>query len=609
MATSRQKDRIPVPRGILAAVVAVVVLPSITLVTLGLRLLEQDRSLEQRRQTELAEASLERAISALQKDLAETQRRLSLGNAWPEPELAPDAVLLRRGTGRFLYLPEPPVPPEAANEPFADADRAEFQAGDPAQALALCLPLAKSTQDTVRAGALLRIARLHRKLGSLDDALEAWRLLVAIDTVAIAGEPAGLMARRARCRALEQAGRRRELEQEARQLLRELQATRWPLRQDAYLDAVEQGRRWAGVDLAAPPEMEKQAEALQILWGRRRAEEGGLCASGFTLIWHGDEALLAGPRFLARYWETPHGVQLTCEGKLPAAGLTRQPALTGLPWSITAPLDAGPLPEFSTRRTVLMAALTAMLILIAAVAYFAWRAITRELGISRLQSDFVAAVSHEFRTPLTTLRQFGEMLAEEPDLPAETRLSYYKAQARATDRLSRLVETLLDFGRMEAGRRPYQLEPVDAAALTREVTAEFTNEPMARGFLIECLTPGRPLLVDADREALGRAIWNLLHNAVKYSGNHREVRIEVAAIPSGVCIRVVDHGLGIPLPEQARLFEKFVRGESVRRLGIPGTGIGLAMVRHIAEAHGGHVEVESTVGEGSTFSLVLPGRG
>src|SRR5262249_57686116 len=105
-----------------------------------------------------------------------------------------------------------------------------------------------------------------------------------------------------------------------------------------------------------------------------------------------------------------------------------------------------------------------------------------------------------------------------PDLRAETRMSYYKAQNRATDRLNRLVETLLDFGRMEAGRRPYQLEPIDAAALVRELTAEFSGEPIACGFDIECRTPDHPLFVDADREALSLPIWKLLHHALRYSG-------------------------------------------------------------------------------------------
>lgn len=605
----RSAERLKIPGGILAAVVAVAVLPSVTLVTLGIRLLDQDRALEERRRRELAEASLDRAVSSIQKDLAVIQRRIASGIAWPTGDLEPDALLLRNGAGPLLYLPFAPDLPEPPAEPFAEADRTEFQAGDIARALEVCTHLATSSAVAIRAGALLRIARLHHKAGHLDQALLAWNQLAAIDAVAIAGEPAGLTARRARCRALEQAKRDTELRQEANQLLSELYSARWPLDRDTFLVAAQQGRQWLGRNVDPPAQMQQEAMAVSALWQRRQALEGGLCHAGYTLIWHGEDALLAGPRYRAAHWESPFGVHLACAGETAPQGLTRQSSLTGLPWSITAPLDSRPLPEFAARRTAMLAALPALLILICAVAYFAWRAISRELGIARLRSDFVASVSHEFRTPLTALRQFGEMLTDEPDLPGETRLSYYKAQNRATDRLSRLVETLLDFGRMEAGRRPYQLEPVDAAALVRELTAEFSSEPIARGFEIECRTPDHPLPVDADREALSRAIWNLLNNAVKYSGTRRDVLIEAAANGSGVTVRVVDHGFGIPRQEQAGLFQKFVRGESISKRGIPGTGIGLAMVRHIAEAHGGRVEVQSVEGEGSTFSLMLPRKG
>jgi len=606
---ARLTERMRLPRGILAAVVAAVVLPSAMLVTLGIRLLDQDRAIELRQRREMTEAALDRAVAAIQKDFAAIQLRLASGIAWPSTDLLPDAVLLHRGAGPLLYLPVPPKLREPSAEPFSQADRAEFQEGNVEKALSLCSPLATSFSAPIRAAALLRIARLHRKAGRLNDALHAWNQLAAIDNVALEGEPVGLVARRARCRALEQDGRVAELRREGGQLLSELYAARWPLDHAAFQAAALQARQWAANDNPPPAERVRQAAAFSALWPKRKAEEGGMCHADYTLVWHGADALLAGPRFKAARWEAASGVRLACAGEPGPAGLARQSSLTGLPWNVAASVDARPLPEFSARRTALLAALPALLLLICAVAYFAWRAISRELGMARLQSDFVASVSHEFRTPLTSLRQFGEMLIDEPDLPVETRLSYYKAQHRATDRLSRLVETLLDFGRMEAGRRPYQMEPIDAASLVRELTAEFSNEPIARTFDIECRTPGHPLPVDADREALSRAIWNLLHNAVKYSGDCREILIEAAANSSGVTIRVVDHGFGIPLEEQAQLFQKFVRGESVRSRGIPGTGIGLAMVRHIAEAHGGSVEVESSEGKGSTFRLLLPRKG
>jgi signal transduction histidine kinase len=203
------------------------------------------------------------------------------------------------------------------------------------------------------------------------------------------------------------------------------------------------------------------------------------------------------------------------------------------------------------------------------------------------------------------MKQFTEMLVDDDDLPAEERLACYAAQERATRRLSRLVESLLDFGRMEAGARPYRSEPLDASGLVRTVVEEFRREGACSGFAIECAVPEGAIPIAGDREALAQALWNLLDNAVKYSGDSRTVRVEVEA-GNPVSIRVRDQGLGIALAERRRIFEKFARGSSAVQAGIKGTGIGLAMVRHIVDAHGGKVAVESRPGGGSTFTIELP---
>jgi signal transduction histidine kinase len=250
--------------------------------------------------------------------------------------------------------------------------------------------------------------------------------------------------------------------------------------------------------------------------------------------------------------------------------------------------------------------LAAILLLISAGSYFIWRSVNRELAVARLQSDFVSAVSHEFRTPLTTLRQFNELLVDEDDLAPEKRSSYYQAQSRATERLHRLVESLLDFGRMEAGRRPYRFERLDAGALAKDIAEEFAGEVKGGGFTVECSLDSVEYPVHADSEALSRALWNLLDNAVKYSGESRRAEVTVDRKDSAVSIAVRDHGIGIPAAEQERIFQKFVRGAAAMTQGVKGTGIGLAMVRHIADAHGGTVQVASAPGEGSTFTIVLP---
>ena len=247
-----------------------------------------------------------------------------------------------------------------------------------------------------------------------------------------------------------------------------------------------------------------------------------------------------------------------------------------------------------------------LVLLVIATSYFIGRAVSRELAAARLQSDFVSAVSHEFRTPLTSMRQFTEMLVENKALPAEKRHAYYNAQDRATRRLSRLVESLLDFGRMEANARPYRLERLDVGQLVRSITEEFRQESSANKLVIDCTIPeDGPIVVNGDREALAQALWNLLDNAVKYSGESPVVRVEVEVV-SQVAIQVRDQGFGIPPSEKDRVLRKFVRGSSAKACGIKGTGIGLAMVKHIVAGHGGKVLIDSELGKGSTFTILLP---
>ncbi|MDQ3349880.1 MAG: HAMP domain-containing histidine kinase, partial [Acidobacteriota bacterium] len=237
---------------------------------------------------------------------------------------------------------------------------------------------------------------------------------------------------------------------------------------------------------------------------------------------------------------------------------------------------------------------------------FLWHVLQRELAVARLQTDFVAAVSHEFRTPLTALRHVTELLEESDDLPPERRRSFYQALGRSTERLHRLVETLLDFSRMEGGRKPYDLRMLDAAALVAQVAADFERDVTSRGFAINVRVDRVNTQIRADAEALTHALWNLLDNAVKYSPEGNAVDIAVHGHPSGLAISVLDRGLGIPAHERRDIFQRFVRGEQATRLGIKGTGLGLAMVSHVVQAHRGTLDVQSAEGAGSTFTIVLP---
>jgi signal transduction histidine kinase len=188
-------------------------------------------------------------------------------------------------------------------------------------------------------------------------------------------------------------------------------------------------------------------------------------------------------------------------------------------------------------------------------------------------------------------------------LDADRRRVCYEAQSRATDRLTRLVESLLDFGRMEAGKHRYQFEPRDCGELVRNVVEDFRGQ--ITGYEIEFQGNGAAQ-VESDGESLSRAVWNLLDNAVKYSPDQRTVQVDIHRGDDTVSISVRDHGIGVPDHERTAIFSKFHRGEQARKRGIKGTGIGLAMVDQIVRAHRGRVEVESEPGKGSTFTIVLP---
>jgi signal transduction histidine kinase len=247
-----------------------------------------------------------------------------------------------------------------------------------------------------------------------------------------------------------------------------------------------------------------------------------------------------------------------------------------------------------------------MLMLVLASGYAVHRGISQESRVARLQSDFVADVSHEFRSPLTTLRTITELLAQNRITDESRRQQSYTFLDRETNRLHRLVEDLLDFGRMESGRKQYRIEAHDAFRLVRAAVADFSQEAAANGFHVETNLGAGPVTVQADEEALRRAIRNLLENAMKYSPECRTVWVEGAVNDHLVSISVRDQGMGIDPREQRAIFQKFVRGNAAKKAGIKGTGIGLSMVQQISEALGGEIHLQSSVGAGSTFTLVLP---
>jgi two-component system phosphate regulon sensor histidine kinase PhoR len=207
------------------------------------------------------------------------------------------------------------------------------------------------------------------------------------------------------------------------------------------------------------------------------------------------------------------------------------------------------------------------------------------------------------------MRQVSELLASGRVTNEDRRSAYYSLLTRESQRLQRLVESLLDFGRAEAGAGEYRRDPLDLAKLVRDTVSDFRDEAGERGFTIELTGADSALPVRGDAEALGRALWNLLDNAAKYSPECRTVWVSVAGERDRAAVAVRDGGTGIADGETETIFARFVRGASARATGAKGTGLGLAMVRHIARGHDGDVAVESEPGSGSTFTMSLPLEG
>jgi signal transduction histidine kinase len=232
--------------------------------------------------------------------------------------------------------------------------------------------------------------------------------------------------------------------------------------------------------------------------------------------------------------------------------------------------------------------------------------VQREAHLARLKSDFVANVSHELKTPLALIRLFAETL-ELGRVPGEDKArQYYRVINKESQRLTQLINNILDFSRIEAGRKEYRFAPTSVGRIVNEVLEAYRFPIEQQGFALAVdVEEGLPE-VEADSEALGQALLNLVNNAIKYSREVKSLSLAVRREGDRVVISVADRGIGVPKSEHRKIFEKFYRGEASLVHETKGSGLGLSLVEHIMEAHGGSVEVESAPGKGSTFSLVLP---
>jgi signal transduction histidine kinase len=406
-------------------------------------------------------------------------------------------------------------------------------------------------------------ARLLKRAGRMAEARAAWRELAGMPETRLGSLPSQFLAR------FELGGDTR--------LLDELEGGRWALSRTQffyYREALGGARRPAGAAVRLT-----NAVADFLREPKRRNADG-------TLAWwiHSPEGLravlLPAGVFRKSVWPRVwrEGLQVSDDGRV-------------------SPLPVSPpaLAAFDRQQRWLQGLLLLLLVAGGAGGYLLYRLMRREMEIAAMQADFVAAVSHEFRSPLAGIRQLVHLLDRDRVPDEQRRREYYAMMGRECTRLTRLVENVLDFSRLETGKKEYRMESVDVASLLREVAEDLRVEV--------AIGPELPWL-HADREALVSAIRNLLDNAAKYAGGGR---LEAEARGKRIVIRVCDDGPGIAPEDRKMIFEKFYRasGDSTRR--VKGVGLGLALVKRIVEAHGGTVRVESELGKGTVFTLELEG--
>jgi len=236
----------------------------------------------------------------------------------------------------------------------------------------------------------------------------------------------------------------------------------------------------------------------------------------------------------------------------------------------------------------------------------AYRNVARELGLAKLKSDFVSNVSHELRTPLALIRLYAETLELGRIANPGKRQEYYEIIRKESERLTSLINNILDFSRIESGKKEYNFRETDVADLVRGTLESYRFEIEQNGFQFEQKIDNDLPEVSVDREAIARSLLNLVNNAVKYSATEKYLGVNLYRHNGGVNLEVVDHGIGIPAKEQPKIFDEFYRVCDPLVHDTKGSGLGLSLVRHIVQAHGGEIAVESEPGHGSKFIITLP---
>jgi signal transduction histidine kinase len=534
--------------------VATIVAPACGLVWLGVQ------SFERQRQA-LASLKADRLVTEMDAVLKTAAEEALARHSHP---VAQTFFTIERGVviRPALYAPPPQAPPRE----FAEAERQELEQNRPEAALATYRKLLGV--DPHESLALSRVARCLAKLGRQEEARAAWRTLAkeypderdpshrpyGIVGAIEAGDTAGLYD--------QIAGGRWELSaDQAEYFLNELD----PRRTTPYLDQF----RFA-------QELSEQFRPQNAL----REGELNSYSFGSWKIFYRAEA-----------------------GEIVAGFAVNQDWVSGtLKPQVEQALGFADASGQSLR--IYGGAIALVLVILSAGVALLLRDISREARTNRLRSDFVSGVSHELKTPITLIRLYSETLLRKDGFREEDRNGFYNIILRESERLSRLVDRILTFSRVERGDQAYSFEEGDVAPVIARVVEEYRDYLERSGFRLRQALASSSPPVRFDSTALSQAVVNLLDNAVKYSGENRELAVRLDAENGCVTFEVEDHGLGIAPAEQERIFKRFYRVSNGSGKG--GYGLGLFLVRHIMDAHGGRIEVDSEPGRGSRFRLMFP---
>ena len=257
----------------------------------------------------------------------------------------------------------------------------------------------------------------------------------------------------------------------------------------------------------------------------------------------------------------------------------------------------------SERNLILIGILD--IILIGAV-WLVYRTLKKEMELMRLKGDFVSNVSHELRTPLSLIRMFTETLFMKRVHTEEKKQEYYETILHETERLTRLINNILNFSRMDAGKKQYHFESTDLNEVVTGVMKTYTSQLQHEGFTTSVRLAENLPVIQTDREAVAEALINILDNAVKYSSTDKYIQMSTGQQESMIYVEVEDHGIGIEKHHHKKIFETFYRVSTGLTNNIKGSGLGLSLVSHIMNAHGGMIELESELDKGSTFRLLFP---